>query len=159
MEINSIIFRKINHKQGIEWIRQLNNGVTLNLSKSEPAPNSNLAKEIVLMRSLTKPTNPISNIFPEEDFCIYVDFPFNQFVIIKEVIYDDVFKAINTDTKFTCTYLWLIQYYEFYSRYYFNIYNGTDNYISEAMNSSEFKAISKCNFEEKKIYCNKSMFL
>ena len=72
----------------------------------------------------------MSIIFPDEDFCIYVDFPFNQFVVHYESIKPEI-HFIYKEKEFTCNYLWLVQYYELYYEHYlaFNIYiNGTREY-------------------------------
>lgn len=54
----------------------------------------------------------ISNVFPDEDFCIYKDFPFNQLVLIYQFFQsykEDKMKILNS--KLSCTYLLLTQYY------------------------------------------------
>ena len=45
--IGPMIFRKINHKQGIEWIKQWNYGVNVNLTNLNQVQN--VCKEIVLI--------------------------------------------------------------------------------------------------------------
>ena len=99
------------------------------------------------------------NIFPDEDFCIYVNFPFNQLVIIYE--YDFEMFKINylnlkpIDKEYSCTILWLIQYYEIYIEFLEDIKGLNLEYF---INATSFKSISKCNFEERKSICNKSKY-
>ena len=159
--LSSIVFRKINHKQGINWIKQINFDVNVNLSGK--AIDFKLAKYICLLKSFTNPNCRVTKTFPEEDFCIYIGFPFNQLVIIYEVnlltFYTEnefYFKIIKKE--YTCTYLWLIKHYEYYSDYYFNINKERDVNIIEILNSTAFKSISNCNFEERISRCNKSKY-
>ena len=91
-----------------------------------------------------------SKIFLEEDFCIYSNFPFNQLIILYLV-------AGFNNNESTCTYLWLVQYY----KQYLNIYKDNNeklNILMKELNSSAFKSISKCNFEQKVTLCNKSNY-
>ena len=71
--INALSFRKLNHKQGIEWIKQWNIGLNINLTNIRQIP-----KEIILRGINGKPLERFPRIFPDEDFCLYVDFPFKQ---------------------------------------------------------------------------------
>ena len=43
--------------------------------------------EINILTLLNKQRKRLSTIFPDEDFCMYRDFPFDQFIIISEFIY------------------------------------------------------------------------
>ena len=53
----------------------------------------------------------LSKLFPDKDFCLYKHFPFNQLVILSELVQDDkAFKLLNS-RDYTCTYLWLTQYF------------------------------------------------
>ena len=153
IEIDEESFRKINHKQGINWIRQWNHDVNVNLSNIHE--NCSSHKEIIALSS------KIPKIFPEEDFCIYVDFPFNQLVILFVYFYDSEFDGeYKSEGEFTCTYLWLVKHYDYYMNsckqdisYYDNL-----EILATVFNSTGFKSISKCNFERKLSYCNKSNY-
>ena len=109
--INPSIFRKINHKQGIEWIRQWNLEVNIHLSENQP--RRYIESKRIILDTIYKTRQPLSSIFPDEDFCLYVDFPFNQFVILCENI-DNKIDYKYKENEISCTYLWLVQYYEFY---------------------------------------------
>ena len=153
IDISDTIFRKINHKQGIKWIQQINHDVNVNLSNISDNNSSHRAIQIPLISSTY-----LKNNFPEEDFCIYVDFPFNQLVIVVYTpwLYIELFGYENYE-NFTCTFLWLIQYYG----QYLNIYKDNKsqfNYLMKVFNSTEYKSISNCNFEQKIRSCNKSNF-
>ena len=158
IKMDPMIFKKINHKQGIEWIRLMNFGLNVNFSK-EPNKQDRehflKRKDIDIEKRYNKPHPEITAIIPDEDFCIYVDFPFNQLVVIKEDYAD--FSSRNLNTKLSCTYLWLVQYYEYYKKY-LSFDRASIIYIRKVLNSTSFKSISKCNFEESLSRCNKSNY-
>ena len=164
-QIDEVIFRKINHKQGIKWIRQWNFGRNVNLTKENISYSntiSNIVPRRLILSTIRKNTRKrMSVIFPDEDFCIYVDFPFNQFVILYELLRAEIKFIIKDNEELSCTYLWLIQYYDLYYKN-FLIYKKTDTNmyksIMRVLNSTAFKSISKCNFEEKVKLCNKSNY-
>ena len=167
IEIYPIILKRINHKQGINWIRQMNHGINVNLSK---LTKSDRSIYIILMRvfKTLKPIYPMSKIFPDEDFCIYVDFPFNQLIILYENLDGFMFEInLNIDSKarYSCTFLWLAQYYEQYYEYFQKKYNQNNWYFKQCMisinyflNFTVFKTRFDCNFEERIRLCNKSNY-
>ena len=124
----------------------------LNIS-SKDISNS---KRLVLSASEQNTRKRMSIIFPDEDFCIYVDFPFNQFVILYEIFNLEI-NFTYKENEFSCTYLWLIQYYEFYyklsiSSKYRDIHLLKN--LNIILNSTAYKSISKCNFKERIDLCN-----
>ena len=164
IEIYPIILRKINHKQGIKWIRQINYGMSVNLSN---LTENDKSMDIILMGTLNsgKTFYPMSRIFPDEDFCIYVEFPFNQLVLVYQY-FDEYMFLINLDSKafYSCTFLWLAQYYERYYEYFQKKY-AQEFYIqfymapiTKVLNLTVFKTRSICNFEERIRLCNKSNY-
>ena len=65
--------------------------------------------------------------------------------------------------EYTCTYLWLVQHYGYYlnickDEYLGRISGVNFRMLEIAFNSTGFKSISKCNFEQKVSYCNKSNY-
>ena len=152
--INPRIFRKVNSKQGIEWKRKINSGKQVNLSN---IPQDK--KPIIINIFMNYNEIDMPNIFPDEDSCIYVKFPFNQLVIIYEYDFEN-FKInyLNLkpiDKEYSCTILWLIQYYEIYIEFLEDIKGLNLEYF---INTTSFKSMSKCNFEERKSMCNKSKY-
>ena len=95
IEMDPIILRKINHKQGIAWIRKINHIQTIRNK------NSQSIKHIVLETYMTKQRERMPEIFPDKDFCIYVDFPFIQLILIYEKIYPDIAVKIDIEKEFT----------------------------------------------------------
>ena len=163
IQLNPVILRKICHMQGIDWIRKMNAEVNVNVSDLNCATNvKSHFKQVAIIGSV-KQRKRISKLFPESDFCLYVDFPFSQLVIffdrmnLEEI---DLFEMY-MENEYSCTYLWLLQYYEFYYRHFLNIYGQTGiftNYTLIVLNSTAFKSISKCDFEQKISFCNKTNY-
>ena len=168
IEIYPFILRKINHKQGINWIRQMNHGMYANLSSLTPNDRS---MNIIIMapKDTFKRFYRIAKIFPNEDFCIYTDFPFNQLIIVYQ-FFDNFMLEVNTnlDSKvhFSCTFLWLVQYYDNYYDYFQKKkHKKEDSYIkfylpfiTQVLNLTVFKTRMECNFEERIRLCNKSNY-
>ena len=168
--INPIIMRKINHKQGIQWIRQMNYGTHVNLTN---LTINDRPMKIILFERLEKPSYQLSKVFPDKDFCIYVHYPFNQFVVLREYYDTELMFSIDHDLNisrtmhYSCTFLWLAQYYVYYYRYFNSKYAGDDDgyaRIAETgsliilFKSNDYKSISKCNFDERIRLCNKSNY-
>ena len=161
LHMDPSIFRKINHKQGIEWIKQINYGINLNFS--DKPSDTVFYKGITFIRTYMNTRNRMSKIFPDEDFCHYVDFPFRQLVIVSEKFigtsqHQRDYKYIKQNKEYSCTYLWLVQYYGYYKKYLYFDEMHLFEYIEEVMNTTAFKLISRCNFEETIKSCNKSNY-
>ena len=172
--VNAIIvqqeyFRILIHNGGIEWIKNINKELKVNISDSNDLKRNfhnikyikvqvnNMYNDIPLIDSIVK-------LFPEEDFCLYKDYPFYQLVYIIKT--ERAYFNCSSKIKLTCTFLYLIQYHEkflqlfdldsvflesyslYYSLYWMNCFLGLD----------DFKLLSKCNFEQMKSKCNKSEF-
>ena len=159
--IGPLIFKKINHKQGIEWIKQWNFDVNV-INLTNITQVQNVCKEIVLDGFNNKPLKRLPSIFPDEDFCLYANFPFNQLVIITERIY--MVNALRyIDIDLTCTYLWLSQHYRSYYNYFKFLNNETYRYyfqlihINLTLNSVGFDLL-KCDFAKRLSLCNKTNY-
>ena len=158
--IHPMILRKINHKQGIEWIRDMNFDLNINFSREpskEEYKHFNRLKVIILTRKINNPHTPITMLLPDEDFCIYVHFPFNQLVIVNEYYSDGTIGTRNFNSELSCTYLWLVQYYEYYIEY-LKLNENSIRYMEKVLNSTAFKSISRCDFEKRIKSCNKSNY-
>ena len=106
-------YRDIIHKNGLKWIRDLNSGldVTVNLSNYEKLREKyHQRTEIQIGCFDSKTEIRSSKLFPDEDFCLYKDFPFNQLAILMEyAINDEIFTLLDSNRHYTCSYLWLAQ--------------------------------------------------
>ena len=144
-------------KRGIEWIKNINKQITVNLTnKTEMDQNWENVKYLYFHCWNFIFTIHPSDVFPDEDFCLYKDFPFNQLVLLlqtcKTESNHDYFRK-----KLSCTYLWLIQYYSIYELYFSDIYEYK-GHIQNLTRSEEFKSMSRCNFERRLEMCNRTNF-
>ena len=104
-------FRDMIHKNGIKWMRDLNSNLSVNLSNfKDLESNYKYIKEVNIYCNSYNPEIRLSKVFPDEDFCLYKDFPFKQLVILAEYAErEEVLNLLKT-RDYTCTYLWLAQY-------------------------------------------------
>ena len=151
-------FRSLIHNGGIEWIKNINKGLNVNISDSNDLKrNSHHIKYIDIQESYTIVNiAPIDSVFPEEDFCLYKDYPFNQLVYIMKTRIG--VSNCSSRIKLTCTFIYLFQYHEkslqFFDQYlYQEIY-----WINCLLGLEDFKSLSKRNFEQRINKCNKSEF-
>ena len=110
-------FRDMIHKNGIKWIRYLNVHLDVNFSSSlKELMNAYQSKKLISIDGFSYISEiRLSKLFPDEDFCLYKDFPFNQLVILMEYFYDDrMFAVLNSTRHYSCTYLWLTQYFHIF---------------------------------------------
>ena len=156
-------FRKFIHKNGIEWISEINRDIYVdiglwNSSQLDMYSSSVKFLTIACNTVLNLQEAPLFEAFPDEDFCVYRDFPFNKLVILMQICEANMIESINTD-EFTCTYLWLIQYIAHYYEYYDKDRNSTRGLNSKKIiDSKAFRDKSKCNFESRVNLCNKSAY-
>ena len=65
----------------------------------------------------------VADVFPDEDFCIYKDYPFEQLVILSQ---RNTLSPMLIQTDFTCTFLFLTQYYSTFVKIFPNDANYWD---------------------------------
>ena len=140
--------RSLMHKNGIDWVRNINRDVKCDLSNSTEISE----KSYMLSTIIHDVGNQvISELFPEQDFCLYMDFPIDQLVVILGKFDENRHKGI----KLGCTYLWLTRSYKYLSEELYNYrYFEVISLILSALNNT----ISECDFEAKLNRCNRSNF-
>ena len=149
-------FRKIVHKNGIKWMKSINSNLSVNVTNTLEIERSvNHLKFINMDCFYYSQEDRMSLVFPDEDFCLYIDYPFQQLVVLIQLCGDSVINYIIPD--FSCTYLWLIQYYPIYYKA-FNI-NGSKeinslNNLYRELKSQQFNS-KECNFKLMKSLCDK----
>ena len=111
IEFDKIYYRDMIHKNGIKWIHDLNHDLDVNLSNFNEIENKFLRTKSIQISSNKKIfiEKRMSKVFPDKDFCLYKDFPFNQLVFLMEYEYEEA--LTNLSSYYTCTYLWLVQYF------------------------------------------------
>ena len=149
-------FRSLNHIAGIEWIKSINNDLAfLNLSDIYQIYEHLPRSKFILLNCLNNAVTPsMADVFPDEDFCLYKDFPFNQLVILIHGCTSRTFLYADR-RKLTCTYLWLIQHYRSFN---FDPDFPYFEHIITLVKSVEFRSVSKCNFKSRIDNCNRSNY-
>lgn len=85
IHFETIYFRKLIHRNGIEWIRGINRDLHVNLSNlNDIIGNYKTIKHVFLTSSKGLHIEPMSVVFPEEDFCVYKEYPFDQMVFTSQ---------------------------------------------------------------------------
>ena len=107
-------YRDMIHKNGIKWVRDLNHDLDVNLSNFNETLYKFYRTKLIQIESNSFITEiRLSKLFPDKDFCLYKNYPFNQLVFLFETTNDKkVFVLFNSTTYYTCTYLWLAQYFD-----------------------------------------------
>ena len=158
-------FRSLIHIAGIEWIRNINKGFNVNISDL-----NDLKRNFHNMKYIKIQVNNIINniplidsivvVFPEEDFCLYKDYPFYQLVYI--ISTETASLEYSAEIKLSCTFLYLIQYHEKFLQFFdpdLELESYFLHWTNSLLDLKDFKLLSKCNFEQMKSKCNKSGFL
>lgn len=146
------IWRKLFHK-GIDWIKDFNSESKFNLSDSKikaKLENLFLSFVCVTIENPAKETesiiqnSEIKRIFPNKDFCVYANFPFEQLVFVQ------IINKIENVTQITCTFAWLIQFYPIYPRNLFDNYFLYDYFnMTESFIPGIKQLMNKCNFPQR----------
>ena len=148
--------RNLMHNNGIEWIKNINRDIYCDLNnRSQVNEYAKLNKvKFIHHDAENRPISPpLRDVFPDEDFCLYKDFPINQLVVMIRT--PQIIMELNQPRNdIGCTYLWITRRYEAFV----GIYNEDNQLFTSLLESDEYKSISKCNFEEKLKRCNKSEF-
>lgn len=182
-EIHLKSTREYIRRNGIEWMRSINDGIDVDIGRM--VENSSLLRvgrpqirkrafKLIIETDLFNYKE--ENIYPDEDFCLYRDFPFNQLVIYIDAIFIGDYLEIELSKKVmqSCTFKWLAQFYSLYAKC-FKYIDAAD--VSENMamshifkkifetsiygnNSLDNTSISKCNFKNRLDICrNKAVMV
>jgi hypothetical protein len=117
------------------WFSYLNINVNVDLKNMTDFNNNKDSKMQLYLTDLKQ-----GYLYPEEDFCLFKNFPHSKLVVPK----------INTkpDLQCTCTLLWLIQYKSLYQEGALN-YLDTPS-VSKCLNDPNFEVlVNNCNFANK----------
>ena len=155
IKFNPVYLLEIVRKQGIDWIKSINHGLKVNLKDSKSV-TSNMGKSVEIKFTVYNVFdfvyNPKAHIFYDEDFCLFVDYPFDQLVITNIHLKYDVQKL-----DLSCTTLWLIQYYPIYFEYSksFELIQQLNLTLQSIKDRSVFH---KCGFKSRLESCKRSNF-
>ena len=124
----------------LAWINSINFDLTIDLSSTTQLLDENNKKKQVVLRMVDMREE---YTFPEEDFCLYADFPHSKLI----------FPAIESrpNLECTCTLVWLTQYYPYYS----NMPDLITPSVSKCNHTRRFDELVKsCKFEQTITKCN-----
>ena len=149
--------RSLMHTNGIEWIKNINRDVDCNLTnKSQLLEFSDRIKMINHNPDNTDISPSLPDVFPDEDFCLYKDFPINQlvFVVKQHFSLKDLGLNYSKKEEFGCTYIWITRHYKQLVEI---IPTETILYglIKRLLDSDDYKS---CKFDERLKRCNKTDF-
>ena len=162
ISFQTIHFRKFIHRNGIEWMKAFNRGLHVNLSDiTDFLRNLKKLKILILRSHRGSYIEPMSKVFPEEDFCIYKEYPFDQMVFTYQQANEcknnetcEFLKIINP--SYSCTYLWINQYYHLFR--YTSASDSIKNNLFVFLNSNSYKNRNNCDFKRRLSLCNQSDF-
>ena len=104
----------------------------------------------------------MSKVFPDKDFCIYKNYPFDQLVFTYQHCpncYDN--KSIEflekINPSYSCTYIWINQFYHYIKYIYMHDRVGMNN-LNIFINSDSFKNSNSCDFSRRLNLCNRSKY-
>lgn len=102
-EISSPNVRSILNR-GIGWIRSINSNLNVNFTNRTKIISAlNKMKMIVTYQKVTGKNFEGPYLYPDEDFCLFVDFPFNRMVFLDP-------QTICVKNNCSCTVYWLLRY-------------------------------------------------
>lgn len=111
LHLNSVYYKRLAHK-GIAWVHGLNCDLESSSDDTSQMYNASNSNDFVFVNvyvtvspeySQKNQDFNLKTMFPDEDFCIYKDFPFNKSIVfLKHIVFEERIA--------TCTYAWLIQY-------------------------------------------------
>ena len=136
-------FSELMKAENLNWILSLNSGFRIDLS-DVGALSSQAAKDKQLALGLTDLS--MSYTFPEQDFCLFYNFPHDQLV----------FPIVKTraDLECSCTLLWLVQYW----KYYKNSQEMNTTSVRKCLSEPNLDQLVKdCNFWDKLLACDPSL--
>lgn len=130
--------RRLFHR-GIDWIQDLNCDLSVDLTTANKSLSDKYITLNLAIAMKSNNYNPVlsstsSELFPNEDFCLYEKFPFRQLIIL-------FFTKLNMNNS--CTYKWLTQYY-----YYYRLFLP-DSRINSNLSNIWPKLIEECNFKQR----------
>ena len=144
--MDPFFLRSLFHRQGADWLRDLNSDVYVDLdNRSQLESLMYMNKYIMFNIDMSKnymstyldrdSLLKIDLVFPNEDFCLYKQFPFNQLVIMG-ISSNFLFFRINA--TYSCTFVWFIKYNYIYSQFIILLNDFIKINLSEEIEKCEF---------------------
>ena len=135
-------FRFFAHKTSLKWLSSLNLDFKIDSNNfSQIKRYLKKMVKITISFSFSNLTS-INHTFPEEDFCLYKDFPFDKMIFI---LFDNYPLNLKDNFPITCTAIWLI-HKPFLYTIKFDLRQSFEN-------TTFYRQFLKCQFENKKQLC------
>ena len=150
------------HTCNTKWMNYLNTDLRVNLSDNKAFLKLK-SRVLTLQFSEDNYLFHTSYSYPDEDFCLFSEFPHTQLVLPSLVL--------KTQVACTCTLIWLVQYYALYMNSDFNYYDAqvyvdyfyfTKNYTVMRFclqHHNIQKIVEECAFAEKLKNCQKYVYV
>lgn len=148
--------RRLFHR-GIEWINELNARTHVELNNQKALRDYfkqffrhfeiNLGRMQYSMNVKLfywEKESSVSYVFPDEDFCLYRNFPFDRLIVFT---FDEKYD-FNGIHKYTCTYVWLYQYYLPYLGEAYRFIQD-ESWIAEIFSKNLSQDIIECQFQKR----------
>lgn len=157
IQFEGYFFRKLVHRQGIEWSRSINKPLNVNIIINSSKNKELSLYKVYLFEVFVKLNwgTSVSNIFPDKDFCVYKDFPFYQLVFLFPY-FDRYTYTLNYVPQLSCTFRWFARFYKTLWPF---LYADTQVYINTTVNAyetSSSKANETCNFARLLANCHRN---
>lgn len=144
INLNYANFERLARRQGIKWIRNINANLNVDLSNSSDVENNSASIFVILLEESrnTRLHGGFDSFSRDENFCIYVDWPFEQLVWIK-------LEPTSLNRNLSCLTFWLLKQYP-----------ALRNVTSQLgfIDDIDFNQFSKCDLSRRVALCNKSHF-
>lgn len=159
LSIHGLFYIKLVRRDGIHWLSDFNSEVRINLSdrSSQLTVNTIKSKLFLFDLSTASPWHGMSYdedsvrikaLFPDEDFCLYLDFPFEQAIVLSYI-------RAYVNLARPCSFVWLIQYtqiyYDFLEPVNLRVYSYNLSMFLQKNLVNLTEIARKCNFEKRYI--------
>lgn len=154
ISLEDVSFIDLVRRQGIEWIRNLNSHIHVNLSDSSTLKSIFFRSFLKISLVHEKQDNFINKpieYFSDQDFCILKDYPFDQLVVILPIEIEQYDNTSSETFRLRCSDLWLFQYHMIFDQMGLSI----PQFASEFLNQTNF---NRCDFESILKLCNKQTY-
>lgn len=152
----TVHFRKLIHNNGLGWIKAINRvkNLTGRPTKTTQQVNYSDLAFISLSCEVLIREESMSSVFPDEDFCLYADFPFDERVFIYQFCFESILieKMRRLNPSFSCTYLWITSRIHILAGFYDNDSIEFENIKVILDSRSKF---AQCEFNRRRELCNR----
>ena len=146
-EIDITSTRKLFHR-GIDWVFDFNADTNVDIYNLFPFEGSYKLCVLFLINLSRNELTTVSNLdfnfidyFPNEDFCLYAQFPFWQLILMK-------FISLKFKEKdYSCTFVWFNQHFHIFGNFCHE--KSTLLYEHIHFPLADKKIIDKCNFQQR----------